>query len=143
MDKKLYKLEVERIKNLGNMTTALLMLASSMDAFTRFCALPSSLELWLLFKFFVYSGGLLYGWSFEHILDSPKCPPSIFVLLVKFFLRSQDPLVVEVENTILYLYVASRCRALVEDGNPLEFDPTSGLCWQAICCARHNNNAQP
>ena len=32
MDHKLYELEVERTKNLGNMTSALLMLASSMDA---------------------------------------------------------------------------------------------------------------
>lgn len=40
MDKKLYKLEVERIKNLSNMTTALMILASSIDALTRFCALP-------------------------------------------------------------------------------------------------------
>ena len=35
MDKKFYKLEVERTKNLGNMTTALLILASSMDTLTR------------------------------------------------------------------------------------------------------------
>ena len=35
MDHKLYELEVERTKNLGNMTSALLMLASSMDALTR------------------------------------------------------------------------------------------------------------
>ena len=35
MDDKLYDLEVERTKNLGNMTSALLMLASSMDALTR------------------------------------------------------------------------------------------------------------
>ena len=54
MDKKLFELEVERTKNLGDMTSALLMLASSMDALTRFCALPSSLELWLLFKFYVF-----------------------------------------------------------------------------------------
>ena len=36
MDKKLYELEVERTRNLSNMTSALLMLASSMDALTRF-----------------------------------------------------------------------------------------------------------
>ena len=35
IDHKLYELEVERTKNLGNMTSALLMLASSMDALTR------------------------------------------------------------------------------------------------------------
>ena len=42
MDERLYNLEVERTKNLGNMTSALLMLASSMDALTRFCAPPFS-----------------------------------------------------------------------------------------------------
>ena len=36
MDHKFYELEVERTKNLGNMTTALLMLASSMDTLTRY-----------------------------------------------------------------------------------------------------------
>ena len=36
MEQKFYELEVERTKNLGNMTGALLMLASSMDALTRF-----------------------------------------------------------------------------------------------------------
>ena len=36
MEQKLYELEAERTKNLGNMTTALLMMASSMDALTRF-----------------------------------------------------------------------------------------------------------
>ena len=35
MDERLYELEVERTKNLGNMTTALLMLATSMDTLTR------------------------------------------------------------------------------------------------------------
>lgn len=35
MDQKLYELEVERTRNLGNMTSALLMLASSMDTLTR------------------------------------------------------------------------------------------------------------
>ena len=36
MDQKFYELEVERTRNLGNMTSALLMLASSMDTLTRF-----------------------------------------------------------------------------------------------------------
>ena len=35
MDNKLYELEVERTRNLGNMTSALLMLATSMDTLTR------------------------------------------------------------------------------------------------------------
>ena len=36
MDNKLYELKVERTRNLSNMTTALLMLASSMDTLTKF-----------------------------------------------------------------------------------------------------------
>ena len=40
MDKKLYELEVKRTKNLGNMTSALLMLATSMDALTRLFFYP-------------------------------------------------------------------------------------------------------
>ena len=43
MDQKLYELEVERTRNLGNMTSALLMLASSMDTLTRFDLTPSPL----------------------------------------------------------------------------------------------------
>ena len=35
MEQKLYELEAERTKNLGNMTTALLMMASSMENLTR------------------------------------------------------------------------------------------------------------
>ena len=44
MDKKLYELEVERTRNLGNIISALLMLASSMDALTRYTIL--SLSCW-------------------------------------------------------------------------------------------------
>ena len=46
MEQKLYELEAERTKNLGNMTTALLMLASSMDSLTRFS--PHTLHIALL-----------------------------------------------------------------------------------------------
>lgn len=42
LDQKLYELEVERTKNLGNMTSALLMLATSMDTLTRLCSSPFS-----------------------------------------------------------------------------------------------------
>lgn len=51
MDQKIYELEVERTKKLGNMTSALLLLASSMDALTRFCILSSSFELDLFSRF--------------------------------------------------------------------------------------------
>ena len=44
MDQKLYELEVERTRNLGNMTNALLMLASSMDALTRYSFLAPYLS---------------------------------------------------------------------------------------------------
>ena len=50
MDQKLYELEVERTKNLGNMTTALLMLATSMDALTRYFYLPFSSPFGCNFK---------------------------------------------------------------------------------------------
>jgi hypothetical protein len=36
MEQKFYELQVERTRNLGNMTSVLLMLASSMDTLTRF-----------------------------------------------------------------------------------------------------------
>jgi hypothetical protein len=36
LEQKLYELEAERTRNLGNMTSALLMMASSMDALTRY-----------------------------------------------------------------------------------------------------------
>ena len=52
MDKKLYELEVERTKNLGNMTSALLMLASSMDVLTRLCFPPTTTQLRMNFMFF-------------------------------------------------------------------------------------------
>ena len=43
LDQKFYELEVERTKNLGNMTNALLLLATSMDTLTRLCSSPSSI----------------------------------------------------------------------------------------------------
>ena len=61
MDQKFYELEVERTKNLGNMTSALLMLASSMDTLTRYVLLPSAFLLARHFKEFVVSVGLQCG----------------------------------------------------------------------------------
>lgn len=45
MEQKLYLLETERTKNLGNMTTTLLMLATSMDSLTRFSPQPLNVAL--------------------------------------------------------------------------------------------------
>ena len=55
MEHKLYELEAERTKNLGNMTTALLMMASSMDALTRFSvqSLPHAISSMFVVMFFV------------------------------------------------------------------------------------------
>jgi len=54
MDQKFYELEVERTKNMGNMTTALLMLATSMDTLTRcffsLASLPFCLLTTMLFS---------------------------------------------------------------------------------------------
>jgi hypothetical protein len=50
MDNKLYELEVERTRNLGNMTSALLMLASSMDTLTRLFFKPTPLPSMHLFN---------------------------------------------------------------------------------------------
>ena len=49
LDLKLYELEVERTRNLGNMTTALLMLASSMDTLTRLAKLLPPPHIFLVF----------------------------------------------------------------------------------------------
>lgn len=50
MDNKLYELELERTRNLGNMTSALLMLVSSMDTLTRFSLQPITLSSMSLFN---------------------------------------------------------------------------------------------
>lgn len=53
MDNKMFDLEVERTKNLGNMTMALMMLASSMDALTRSYIQSYSFQFRFAFRFFV------------------------------------------------------------------------------------------
>ena len=95
MDQKLYELEVERTKNLGNMTSVLLMLASSMDALTRSCTQPSSPSLWVSFTILPSSDVYLCGWHFECELDNPRGPPSPFGLPAMLFRHSRDPLVLE------------------------------------------------
>ena len=80
MDHKLYELEVERTKNLGNMTSALLMLASSMDALTRFTTLPCSASLFLCIKPYVFSDGSLRCLHAEFALHNPICLLGPFAL---------------------------------------------------------------
>ena len=50
MEQKFYELEVQRTKNMGNMTGALLMLASSMDALTRYFQPSLSFSTCVLFQ---------------------------------------------------------------------------------------------
>lgn len=88
MDKKLYELEVERTRNLGNMTGALLMLASYMDALTRSSTQPSSPSLWVSFTILPSSDVYLCDWHFERELDSPRGPPSPFGLPAMLFPHS-------------------------------------------------------
>ena len=87
MDQKLYELEVERTKNLGNMTSALLMLASSMDALTRLCFLPSTTQLYMDFMFFDLSDGLQRVSRFEFAPNNPRGLPLPFGLLTMLFPR--------------------------------------------------------
>ena len=84
MDKKLYDLEVERTRNLGNMTSALLMLASSMDALTRFCVRLSTLYLLVFLYVMLYADACLCNRNSEYVLGSPidhPLPSSLPVML--------------------------------------------------------------
>ena len=71
MDKKIYELEVERTKNLGNMTTALLMLATSMDALTRFCVYTLPIQLHSIPNVMLYVDVLLCTLSSVSVQGSP------------------------------------------------------------------------
>ena len=80
MDQKMYELEVERTRNLGNMTSALLMLASSMDTLTRFDFTPSPIQITLLLSTLSYLDGFPCVVHFESALGSLASHPSPFVL---------------------------------------------------------------
>ena len=75
MDHKFYELEVERTRNLGNMTTVLFMLASSMDTLTRYAIAHTSPILRFLLTTLAYSHGFLCDVHFEPKPSSPKYPP--------------------------------------------------------------------
>ena len=75
MDNKLYELEVERTRNLGNMTSALLMLASSMDTLTRFSLQPTTLPSMPILKVRLFVDVLQCTRSFEPEPSSPIGPP--------------------------------------------------------------------
>ena len=92
MDNKMFELEVERTRNLGNMTTALMMLASSMDALTRCSNQSCTLELLFPILVFVSFGGSICAHHYARALGNPICRLLPFDLQVKLALHSQGPL---------------------------------------------------
>ena len=96
MDNKMFELEVERTRNLGNMTTALMMLASSMDALTRSYYQSCSFQFRVALMLFVSLGGSIYDRHYELVLGNPIYPPVTFGLRVEPAPRSLGPLVSEV-----------------------------------------------
>ena len=142
MDKKLYELEVERTRNLGNMTSALLMLASSMDTLTRFCVQPSTLLVLVFLYVIIFADVCLCTQSFEYALDSPKDPPLPSFLPTMLYLRSQSPLALGVGRYHHHPGEGGRPHPLVVGGTLQVFGPMCDLCLQAICCATHNKCAQ-
>ena len=83
MDHKLYELEVEKTRNLGNMTTALLMLDSSMDTLTRYVIAHTSPYLCAHLKTLAYCHGFLCDEHFECEPSSLKYPPLPFGLPIE------------------------------------------------------------
>lgn len=73
MDQKLDELEVEKTKNLGNMTNALLMMASSMDNLTRVFILPSCLVFHHCVGVFVQFGVMVSSTCFLESLSLCAC----------------------------------------------------------------------
>ena len=91
MDNKMFELEAERTRNLGNMTTALMMLASSMDALTRSYNQPYSFQSQVPIMVFVSLGGSTCAHHSVRVLDNPRCPPLPFGLRVGPSPRLQGP----------------------------------------------------
>lgn len=87
MDKKLYELEVKRTGNLGNMTTALLMLASSMDALSRCNPIFPPLSFFIAYLNLSLPDVCLHSSHFVLELDSPEGHPSPFGLPVMLYLH--------------------------------------------------------
>ena len=83
MDHKLYELEVERTRNLGNMTTALLMLASSMDTLTRYATPYTTPIICIILTTLACSHGFLSDVHFEFEPSNLKYPLLPLTLLVE------------------------------------------------------------
>ena len=128
MDQKLYLLEVERTKNLGNMTSALLMLASSMDALTRSSFLPYYIQLCMLFNFFDFSDVFQRVPHFECEPSNPKCLPLPFGLQAKLSPRSQGQLALVDGTCCRFLFVWVRSHPLPVGDSLSIFGLTSYPC---------------
>jgi hypothetical protein len=95
MDNKMFELEVERTRNLGNMTTALMMLVSSMDALTRSYTQSFFFRFQVAFKLCVSLCVSTYARHYARELDNSICPPLPFGLQGEPSPRSQGPWVSE------------------------------------------------
>ena len=95
LDKKLYELEVERTKNLGNMTSALLMLVTSMDALTRCCVYPAPIPIDLHSCIILFAFVLLCVRRFESVLGNPTSLLAPSSLPAMLYPHSQGPLALE------------------------------------------------
>ena len=128
MDQKLYELEVEKTKKLGNMTSALLLLASSMDALIRFRILSLSFELGFILEVLVFLGVFPCSRHFGYVPSSLANPPLPSFLLTMLFLHSQGLSALGVEKPLRQFFKASRCRPLAVDDSLPRFDAMSCLC---------------
>jgi hypothetical protein len=95
MEQKLYELEAERTKNLGNMTTALLMMASSMDALTRFNVQTLTLAITIVLNVMSFGGAWKCDQHFGFARGNQECLLWPFSLQVMLFPRSQGPWALE------------------------------------------------
>ena len=128
MDIKLYELEVERTRNLGNMTSALLMLASSMDTLTRFCVQHSTLLAVLVILVKLFADVCLCNLYFEYGLDSPEDHRAPFFLPKELYPRSKAPLALGDERCRLRASEACPPHPLEGGGTPPISGPMYGLC---------------
>ena len=128
MDNKLYELEVERTRNLGNMTSALLMLASSMDTLTRSYVQTQTVLALFVHCLMVYADALQCVRNFLCAQGSPEDLPVPSCLPTMPFLHSQGPLALEVESWHHLLCVTCRPHLVGVGGTPLVSGLVCDLC---------------
>ena len=142
MDNKLYELEVERTRNLGNMTSALLMLASSMDTLTRSYVQTQTIQAFFVRCLMVFAdvlqcvlNSVCAQGSLED-LPVPSCLPTMP------FPHSQVPWALEVESRHRPPCVKCHPHPMEIGGTPLVSGLVCGLCLPTGCCAARNKNVR-